>query len=157
MVRAWDIYTLVDAQFPSLVQPVHFTLIYILTDTIVRGATHVKACIAAAVLGLVHLGTARSPAERWIVHDTPLGGRCLRLVLAVGATPVLGASAFVLVDPFHTGTSILAGITCTFAYIFTGYVGAGPGAIFPANSRRRTHKAVARGTSEMDLVANKIL
>lgn len=40
---------------------------------------------------------------------------------------------------------------------FTGYVSAGPGAIFPANSRRRTHKVIAWGTSEMDLVANKIL
>lgn len=29
VVRAWDVHTLVDAQLPSLVQPVHFTLIYI--------------------------------------------------------------------------------------------------------------------------------
>lgn len=29
VVRAWDVDTLVDAQLPSLVQPVHLTLIYI--------------------------------------------------------------------------------------------------------------------------------
>lgn len=29
VVRAWDVHTLVDAQLPSLVQPVHLTLIYI--------------------------------------------------------------------------------------------------------------------------------
>lgn len=42
---------------------------------------------------------------------------CLGLVLAVRATPVLWAGAFVLVNTFHTGTSILAGITCTLTYI----------------------------------------
>lgn len=36
-----------------------------------------KACVAAAVSGLVHLGAAWPPAERWIVHDAPLGRRCV--------------------------------------------------------------------------------
>lgn len=48
-----------------------------LTDTAFRGAAHVKACITAAVLGLIHLGTARSPAKGWVVHDTPLRWRCM--------------------------------------------------------------------------------
>lgn len=43
---------------------------------------------------------------------------CLGLVLAVRATPVLGAGAFVLVHTFHTGTTILAGIACTLTYVF---------------------------------------
>lgn len=119
-----------------------------------------EARVAAAVLGSVHLGTARSPAERWIVHNTPLGWCCIRggikvgqtehivnfnsgrsqssptckyklnkefqtlvvptclcLVLTVRAAPVLGAGTFVLVNTFHTGTSILAGITFTLTYI----------------------------------------
>lgn len=42
---------------------------------------------------------------------------CLGLVLAVRATPALKTGALVMVNTFHTGTSILAGITCTFAYI----------------------------------------
>lgn len=42
---------------------------------------------------------------------------CLGLVLAVRATPVLGAGAFVLVNTFHTGTTILAGIARTLTYV----------------------------------------
>lgn len=48
-----------------------------LTDTAFRGAAHVEACITAAVLGLVDLGTARSPAKGWVIHDTPLRWRCM--------------------------------------------------------------------------------
>lgn len=116
-----------------------------------------KPCITAAVLCLVHLGTARSAAESWIVHDTPLWWRCLGLVLAVRATPVLGAGAFVLVDPFHTGTTILTGITGTLTYIFTDCTDASPGAVIPANTCGRTNKMVSLGTSEMDLMSDKIL
>lgn len=103
-----------------------------------------KACVAAAVLLLVHLGTARPPAEGGIVHDAPLGWRCightsrrithastttternpdgvtptcLSLELAVRSTPPVGAGALVLVNPFHTGTSILAGIAGTLSHI----------------------------------------
>lgn len=42
---------------------------------------------------------------------------CLGLVLAVGAAPVLGAGAFVLVDTFYAGTSILARVTRTLTYV----------------------------------------
>lgn len=157
VVRAGDVHALVDTQFPSLVQPVHLTLIYILTDAVVRGATHVKSCITAAVLGLVHLGTARPPAERRVVHNTPLWGGCLGLMLAVRAAPVLGAGAFVLVDTVHTGSSVLAGVTRTFTDIFTDGAGTGPGAVVPARTRGRTNEPVALGTSEMHLVSNKIL
>lgn len=115
-----------------------------------------KACITAAVLGSVHLGTARSPAERWIIHNTPLRWGCLGLMLTARATPVLGAGAFVLVNTFHTGTSILAGITFTLCYIFTDDTDAGPGAIDPADASGRTDKMEALGTSEMDLMSNKI-
>lgn len=48
-----------------------------LTDAGVRSSAHVKACVTAAVLLLVHLGTARSPAEGRIVHDAPLGWCCI--------------------------------------------------------------------------------
>lgn len=47
-----------------------------LTDAVLRGAAHVEACIAAAVLGLIHLGTARSAAEGRVIHDAPLGRCC---------------------------------------------------------------------------------
>lgn len=114
-----------------------------LTDAAVGRSAHVKACVAAAVLLLVHLGTARSPAEGRIVHHAPLGRRCIEktsrrsmfrtnkqrkarprcyvptclgLVLALRSTPPLGADAPVLVNPFHTGTSILARIAGTLAH-----------------------------------------
>lgn len=110
-----------------------------LTDAAVRGSTHVKACVAAAVLLLVHLDTARTPAEGRIVHDAPLGWCCVRrradelgqthttttmmstptclgLVLAERSTPPLRAGAPVPMKPFHTGTSILAGIAGTLAH-----------------------------------------
>lgn len=107
-----------------------------------------EACVAAAVLLLVHLGTARSPAEGRIVHDAPLGRccvanassrirnikddqankqkqdpnggtpTCLGLVLAVRSTPPLGAGALVLINPFYTGTSILAGVAGALAYVW---------------------------------------
>lgn len=41
---------------------------------------------------------------------------CLGLVLAVRSTPPLGAGAPVLINPFHTGTSILARIAGTLAH-----------------------------------------
>lgn len=44
-----------------------------LADAVVGGATHVKACVAAAVLSPVHGGATRPPAERRVVHDAPLG------------------------------------------------------------------------------------
>lgn len=40
---------------------------------------------------------------------------------------------------------------------FTDGTDASPGAIVPANSRGRSHKLVALGTSEMDLMSNKVL
>ena len=43
-----------------------------LADGVIGGAAHVEACVAAAVLGLVHLRTARPPAEGRVVHDAPL-------------------------------------------------------------------------------------
>ena len=45
---------------------------------VVGGATHVKASVAAAVLGSVHLGTAGSSAKRRVVHDAPLRWRWTR-------------------------------------------------------------------------------
>lgn len=47
-----------------------------LTDAVFRGAAHVEARVTAAVLGLVHLGTARSAAEGRVVHHAPLGRCC---------------------------------------------------------------------------------
>lgn len=43
---------------------------------------------------------------------------CLGLVLAVRSAPPLGAGALVLVNPFYTGTSILAGIAGALAYVW---------------------------------------
>lgn len=47
-----------------------------LTDAVFRGAAHVEARVTAAVLGLVHLGTARSAAEGRVIHHAPLGRCC---------------------------------------------------------------------------------
>jgi len=48
-----------------------------LADGVLGGAAHVEACVTAAVLGLVHLGAARTSAERRVVHHAPLRGRCV--------------------------------------------------------------------------------
>lgn len=98
-----------------------------------------EACVAAAVLLLVHLGTARPPAEGRVVHHAPLGRccngerradesqthkrsqkgggspTCLGLVLAVRPAPPLGADAPVLIRPLHAGPSVLAGVAGALA------------------------------------------
>ena len=47
-----------------------------LADGVIGGAAHVEACVTAAVLGLVHLGTAGPSAEGRVVHHAPLGRGC---------------------------------------------------------------------------------
>lgn len=56
-----------------------------------------------------------SPSPVSFIYSAAL--TCLGLVLAVRAAPVLGTGAFVLVSSFHTGSSILTGITRTLTYI----------------------------------------
>lgn len=63
-----------------------------LTDAVFRGAAHVEARVTAAVLGLVHLGAARSAAEGRVIHHAPLGRCCQKEERHVSATD--NANAF---------------------------------------------------------------
>lgn len=65
-----------------------------------------EAGVAAAVLGLVDLGTARSAAEGRVIHHAPLGRRCKgrRGVPSVNRQNVKsGCYALVRTDPSGSG------------------------------------------------------